>query len=66
MILELSMDCQGLKVYKVSINDDHPGLTYLVEIDYCTDTRPRYQVSVYKTNGPLVYFPSYCTPGCYH
>ena len=40
--LELSMEHQGLKVYKVYINDD-PGLTftyftamsYLVEIAYC-------------------------------
>ena len=57
MILKLGMHHQGLMVYTVSINDD-PVLTLnyftampnLVKI---TDTRPRCQVSVYRTIGPL-------------
>ena len=47
MNLKLGMDQQGLKVYKMYINDD-PGLTYLMErsnlvkIDYgAYYTRPR-------------------------
>ena len=61
MTFKLAMDHQALKVFKVSINDD-PGLTLsyyttrsnLVEIAYCADTRPRCQLSVYRTIGPLV------------
>ena len=61
--LKLGMDYQGLKVYKVSINDG-TGLilTYfmarsnLVEMAYCVDTRPRCQVSVCRTIGPLVVY----------
>ena len=43
----------GLKLYKVHINDD-PGLTLTYFICFCTSSRPRYQVSVYRTIGPLV------------
>ena len=64
MISKLRMDHRGLKVYKVSINDDSdPALTLtyftaisnLVTIAYCVDTRPKCQVSVYRTICPLVY-----------
>ena len=61
MILKIGIDHQVLKVYKVYINDD-PGftltLTYfaaksnLAKIAYCAYTRPRCQVSVYRTIGP--------------
>ena len=27
---------------------------------FCAYTRPRYQVSIYRTIGPLVYFFRYC------
>ena len=60
MILKLGMHYQRLKVYTVSINDG-PGLTLtyftartnLVKIAYYTETRPRCQVSVYRTIAPL-------------
>ena len=56
MILKLGMDHQGLKVYKIYINDD-PGLTMtyftarsnLVKLAHCAC-----QVSVYRNIGPLV------------
>ena len=49
----------------ISINDD-PGLTLtyftarpnFVKIAYCSDTRPRCQVSIYRTIGPLVFEPA--------
>ena len=55
------MDHQGLKVYKIYINDD-PGvtLTYftamsnLVLIAYCALYKTHSKVSVYRTIGPLV------------
>ena len=61
MSMKLGMDHRGLKVYKVSINDD-PGLTLtylkaksnLLKITYCAGIRLRCQVSAYRTFGPLV------------
>ena len=60
MIMELGMEYYVLKIYKVYINDD-PELTlnYFKSMSnlanlFCTDSRPRYQVSVYRTIGPLV------------
>ena len=53
MILKLCMKHWGLKLYKVYIYDD-PGLTLTYFICFCTYSRPRYQVSVYRTIGPLV------------
>ena len=58
MIFKLCMDDQGLKVFKIYINDD-PELTmtcftsksHLVKIAYCG----RCHVSVYSTIGPLVF-----------
>ena len=44
----------GLKLYKVYINDD-PGLTLTYFTCFYTYSRPRYQVSVYRTIGPLVF-----------
>ena len=57
MIMKLGMDYHELKLYTVHINDD-PGLT----LTYFTPMSnlaklvfiPRYQVSVYRTIGPLV------------
>ena len=63
MIFKLCMDNQGLKVYKVYINDD-PGLilTYftarssLVKFAYCALIyQTNSQVGIYRTIGPLVY-----------
>ena len=51
MILKLGMGIGEL--YKVYINDD-PGLTLTYFTCFCTYSRPRYQVSVYRTIGPLV------------
>ena len=63
MTLKVGMNprARGLKVNKVYINDD-PGLTLtyftamsnVVKIAYCAYARPRCQVSVYRTIGPLV------------
>ena len=60
-ILKLGMDHRGLKVYNVYGNDE-PGLTLtyltarlnLFKLAYCTYTRPRCNVSVYRAIGPLV------------
>ena len=57
MIMKLGMEYYELKLYTVHINDD-PGLT----LTYFTPMSnlaklvfvPRYQVSVYRTIGPLV------------
>ena len=57
MIIKLVMGYFELKHYRVILNDD-PGLTLtyftpmlnLAKLDFV----PRYQVSVYKTIGPLV------------
>ena len=58
MILKLAMDHQGLKVYKVSINDDPVlTLTYFMarsDLVKTAVTRPRCQVSVYRTIGSLI------------
>ena len=55
--MKLGMEYDELKLYTVHINDD-PGLTLtsftpmsnLAKLDFV----PRYQVSVYRTIGPLV------------
>ena len=61
MILKLDTQHRKLKIYKVDINDDLGlTLTYftarsnLVKFAYCAYTRPRCQVSGYRTIGPLV------------
>ena len=61
MILKFGMEHYVLKLYEVYINDD-PELTLtcftamsnLAKTYFCTYSRPRYQLSVYKTIGPLV------------
>ena len=53
MILTLGMYHWGLKLYKVYKNDD-PVLTLTLITCFCTYSRPLYQVSVYRTIGPLV------------
>ena len=69
MIMKLCMEEYDLKLYKVYINDD-PELTLthfktmskLTKLNcFCTNSRPRYQVSVYSTIGLLVsvYGPSW-------
>ena len=61
--MKLGMEHNVLKLYKVYINDDPPppelSLTYFTTMSnsaklFCTYSRPRYQVSVYRTIGPLV------------
>ena len=55
------MDLNGLKVYKIYINDD-PKFTLIdfkarsdsVKMAYCAYTRTKCQVSVYRNMGPLV------------
>ena len=62
MIVKLGMEQYALKFYKVYINDD-PELTLthfktisnFSETLFCTYSRPSYQVSIYRTNGPLVF-----------
>ena len=63
MIMKLGMEHYILKLYKVYINDDRElTLTYfttmshLAKLVFCTYSRPRYQVSVYRTIGPLVVY----------
>ena len=57
MIMKLGMEYYERKLYNVHINDD-PGLTltYFTPISNLAKLVfvPRYQVSVYKTIGPLV------------
>ena len=60
MIMKLDMEHNELKLYIVYINDDPElTLTYctamsnLEKLVFCTSSRPRYQVSVYRTIGPL-------------
>ena len=61
MIMKLCMEHYVLKLYTVYINDD-PELELDLfysnakfgETCFCTYSRPRYQVSVYRTIGPLV------------
>ena len=60
MIMKLCMEQYVLKLCKVYVNDD-PELTLthfktvkFGETCFCTYSRPRYQVSVYRTIGPLV------------
>ena len=62
MIMKLGMEHYELKLYTVCVNDvPEFTLTYfttisnLAKIIFCTYSRPRYQVSIYKTTGPLVH-----------
>ena len=58
MIMKLGMWHYVLKFYKVYINvDPELTLTHLVNVKFCfcTYSRPRYQVSIYRTIGPLVF-----------
>ena len=63
------MDYRELNVYKFFINGD-PGLTLthfmarsnLIKIAYCAYTRPRSQMSVNRTLGPLILFFSKTFP----
>ena len=67
MIMKPGMEHYELKLYTVYIkNDPELTLTYLFyrnfkfgEICFCTHSRPRYQVSVYRTIGPLVSFSDF-------
>ena len=60
MIMKLGLEQYVLKLYKSYINDDPEFiLTHLRNVKFgetfcCTYNRPRYQVSVYRTIGPLV------------
>ena len=58
MILKLGMGYYELKLYTFHINDD-PDLFYsnvkFGETCFCTYGRPRYQVSIYRIIGPLVF-----------
>ena len=63
MIMRLGMEHYEPKLYTVYINDDlELTLTYFTTMSnfaklvFCTYSRPRYQVSVYRTIGPLVLF----------
>ena len=53
MISKFGMYHGGLKPYKVYINDD-PVLTLAYFTCFCTYSRARNQVSVYRTIDPLV------------
>ena len=60
MIMKLGMELYVFKLYKVYINDD-PELTLTLKtmsnfakLVFCTYSISRYQVSVYRTIGPLV------------
>ena len=59
LIMKFGMEHYVLKLYKVYINDD-PELTYftamsnLAKLVFCNYSKPGYQVSVYRTIGPLV------------
>ena len=46
-----------IKMAAMPIYDD-PGLTLTYFACFCTYSKPRYQVSVYRTIGPLVLFRS--------
>ena len=53
------MEHYELKLYTVYINDDPELTTYFTTMSnfaklFCIYSRPRYQVSVYRTIGPLV------------
>ena len=70
MIIRLGREHYELKLYTVYINDDPElTLTYfttmsnLAKLVFCTYSRPRYQVSVYRTIGPLVRCPP--SPGTF-
>ena len=60
MIMKLGMKHYELKLYTVYINDDRVDLDLFYsnflccETYFCTHSRLRYQVSVYRTIGPLV------------
>ena len=53
MIMKLGIGQYEIKLYSVYINDD-PELTMTYFTCLCTHSRPRYQVSVYRTIDPLV------------
>ena len=62
MSMKLGMEQYVLKLYKFYINDD-PELTLIhfktmstLANFFCTHSRPRYQVSVYRAIGPLVQY----------
>ena len=61
MIMKLGMEQYVLKLYKVYVKDD-PELTMTYKRQcqflqnlFCTNSSSRYQVSVYRTFGPLVF-----------
>ena len=60
VIMKLCMKQYVLKVFKAYINDDRElTLTHFktmseLAIFFCTYSRPRYQISFYRTIGPLV------------
>ena len=59
MIMKLGSEHYELKLY--TVYDPELTLTYfttmsnLAKTGFCTYCRPRYQVSVYRTIGPLVF-----------
>ena len=57
LIMKLGMEHYVLKLYKVYIdNDPESIMTYFTTMTTLAKlSRPRYQVSVYRTVGPLVY-----------
>ena len=65
MIMKLGMEHYVLKLYKVYIND-YPELTLthfktmsnFAKLVFCTYSSSRYQVSVYRTIGPVVHLLS--------
>ena len=72
MIVKLGMEHYELKLYTVCINDVPDfTLTYFTAMSnlakhFCTYSRPRYQVSVYRTIGPLVVGNTHITNCCIH
>ena len=60
MIMKLCMKLYVLKLFKVDIIDDpeltltHFKIVKFGKTCFCIYSRPRYQVSVYRTIGPLV------------
>ena len=69
MTLKVGMDHLDRKVYTIYKNDD-AGFTLThftancVKMAYCAYKRPRRQVSVYMTIGPLVFFVIIIFPIC--
>ena len=58
LIMKLGMEDYVLKLYKVNIDDDPElTMTYFTTMSTLANlSRPRYQVSVKRNVGPLVYF----------